>query len=421
MTTVNRDVIVIGAGLAGLCCARALRARGISCLLLEASDGVGGRVRTDEIEGFRLDRGFQVLLTAYPEVRRTMDLNALDLRPFFPGALMRSEGRFERLVDPWRRPLDAFKTLFTSKVSLADRLSVARLHRRAFRGPLEDIWQREETTTLDVLRNEGASEAFIDRFFRPYLGGIFLDPHLSTSSRMLDFVFRMMATGDVSLPALGMGAIPQQLAAGLPEGWIRTDSSVVGVDTGSVTLESGEVLSSRSIVVATDWVTARGLVPELSNRGSCGVTCIYFASEKPPLEEPVLVLNGEGGPINNLAVISNVAPSYAPSGASLVSVTVLGVSPPAEEDRLLIGVREQLASWYGPKVHDWRHLRTYSLPQALPAQPAPVLSIPERPVRMRPGLYICGDHRDNASLNGAMVSGKRAAEAILEDLSSPVR
>jgi hypothetical protein len=128
-----------------------------------------------------------------------------------------------------------------------------------------------------------------------------------------------------------------------------------------------------------------------------------------------LVLNGEGGPINNLAVISNVAPSYAPSGASLVSVTILGVSPPEEEARLLIDVRDQLGNWYGPKARGWHHLRTYRIPQALPAQPAPTLSIPERPVRMRPGLYVCGDHRDNASLNGAMVSGKRAAGAVLED------
>jgi hypothetical protein len=216
-----------------------------------------------------------------------------------------------------------------------------------------------------------------------------------------------------------MGAISQQMAAGLPEGWIRTASPVYGIENGTVILESGEVLSSRSIVVATDWVTGRRLVPELSHRESCGVTCTYFASEKPPFEDPVLVLNGEGGPINNLAVMTNVAPSYAPSGAALISVTVLGVSEPGEEDQRLVDVQEQLARWYGPGVRGWRHLRTYRLPRALPEQPAPALSNPERPVRMRAGLYVCGDHRDNASLNGAMVSGKRAARAVLADFSSP--
>jgi phytoene dehydrogenase-like protein len=235
---------------------------------------------------------------------------------------------------------------------------------------------------------------------------------------MLDFVFRMMALGDVALPAAGMGVISEQLAAGLPEGWIRTGSPVKSIEEGAVTLECGEILSSRSVVVATDWVTARRLLPELSHRESHGVTCIYLASDKPPLEEPVLVLNGEGGPINNLAVISNVAPSYSPSEASLISVTVLGVSPSENEDQQLQSVRDQLASWYGPQAHGWRHLRTYRIPHALPAQPAPTLSVPDRPVRIRPGLYICGDHRDNASLNGAMVSGKRAALALLKDLET---
>jgi phytoene dehydrogenase-like protein len=416
--TAKRDVVVIGGGLAGLSCARTLHEQGIACLVLEASDGVGGRVRTDRVEGFLLDRGFQVLLTAYPEVRRWIDLKVLNLCPFYPGALMRNGGRFERLVDPWRRPVDAFKTLFASRIALADRLAVARLRRRACRGSLEDVWTREEATTLEVLRTEGLSEAFIDRFFRPYLGGIFLEPHLDTSSRMLDFVFRMMASGDVSLPSAGMGAIPKQFAAGLPEGWIRSGTRVKGIQDGSVILETGEALSSRSIVVATDWVMARRLVPEIPRRESCGVTCIYFAADEPPLEEPVLVLNGEGGPINNLAVTSNVAPSYSPPGASLISVTVLGMSLPEEEEQLLGGVREQLASWYGPKARGWRHLRIYRIARALPAQKAPTLAIPERPVRMRPGLYVCGDHRDNASINGAMVSGRRAAGAVLEDLKT---
>ena len=207
------DVIIIGGGLAGLSCARELCARGLSCQLLEASDEIGGRVRTDALDGFLLDRGFQVFLTAYPEAQAVLDYPQLRLRRFAPGALVRYGGRFHRFTDPWRQPQHLLATLFSRVATLTDKLRIARFRRDTTRGELEGIYNRPETTTLELLRVRGFSRVIIERFFRPFLGGVFLDQQLLTSSRMCEFVFRMFATGDAALPENGMGEIPRQLAA----------------------------------------------------------------------------------------------------------------------------------------------------------------------------------------------------------------
>lgn len=251
------DVVVVGGGLAGLACALHLSEAGVSVRLLEASDGVGGRVRTDVVEGFRLDRGFQVLLTAYPETRRVLDYEALELRPFLPGALVRRDGRFHELSDPWRRPSRVLLVLLSGVGTFADRLRVARYRARVLAGSLGDLFLRPETTALERLRNEGFSDTMIDAFFRPFFGGVLLDRGLAASSRMLDFVFRMMAAGDTALPAAGMGAIPEQIARRLPEGTVRLRARVTSVSPHEVRLESGEAIAARAVVVATAGCASR--------------------------------------------------------------------------------------------------------------------------------------------------------------------
>lgn len=408
------DVLIVGAGLAGLCCARRLQESGVSFQILEASETIGGRVRTDHVEGFLLDQGFQVLLTAYPEAQRVLDYAALALRPFYPGALVRYGGAFHRIADPWRRPREMLRTACSPIGTLGDKIKVARLRRRLLAGTLADLFQRPETSTLEALQGAGFSAAIIDRFFRPFFGGIFLERDLRTSSRMFDFVFRMLALGDTALPAAGMQAIAAQLAASLPTTAIRRQARVSAVRAQRVTLASGEELHARAIVVATEGPEAARLLPGVPTPGSRSVTCLYFAAAQPPLSEPILVLNGEPtGIINNMCVPSLVAPSYAPPGAALVSVTVLG--NPYQDDRTLEQiVRAQLAEWFGAAVHQWRHLRTYRILHALPEQSPPALTL--REPQLDPGLFLCGDHRDTASINGAMASGRRAAEAVLAAL-----
>jgi phytoene dehydrogenase-like protein len=413
MSAGKPDVIVVGAGLAGLACALHLHEAGACVRVLEAADGVGGRVRTDLLDDFRLDRGFQVLLTAYPECRRALDYAALDLRPFLPGALVRRSGRFHELSDPWRRPERAWRSLTAGVGTVADRLRMARFRGRVRRGTLEELFRRPETSAAERLRAEGFSAGMIESFFHPFFGGILLDRSLSASSRMLEFVFRMMAEGDVAVPAAGMGAIPEQMARRLPEGTVRLGARVAAASPREVRLDSGETLGADAVVVATEGPEAARLAG-LPAPGSRPATCLYFAGEKAPVEEPILVLDGDGsGPVNNLCFPSQVAPSYAPAGATLVSASVVGgAASDAGDAALEAAVRRQMESWFGPEVRRWRHLRTYHIRHAQPEQRPGTLEPVERPVRLESGLFVCGDHRDTASIHGAMLSGRRAAEAV---------
>lgn len=409
----NTDVIIVGAGLAGLSCARELQAHGISFQVIEASDGVGGRVRTDEVDGFLLDRGFQVLLTAYPETQRVLDYEKLDLRPFYPGSLVWYGGAFHKVADPWREPLDGVRGIISPIGTLADKARVGLLRSRVTQGSLEELFQRPEKTTLQALRDDGFSDSIIDRFFRPFLGGVFLNQELATSSRLFEFVFRMFSLGDTAVPALGIHQIPLQLAAGLPDGSIRLNSAVTAVAPGQVTLASGETVTAEAVVVATEGPAAARLLNQaVTAPASRSVTCLYFATSEPPVTEPILVLNGTGGGlVNNLHVADRVARTYAPVGQHLVSVTVLG-NPDLAEAVLETAVRTELSEWFGKQTTAWRHLRTYRIHHAQPHQPPPSLEPPQRAVQLESGLYVCGDYRDNASINGAMVSGWRTGQAI---------
>jgi phytoene dehydrogenase-like protein len=403
------SVIIVGAGLAGLRCASGLQERGVPWLLLEASDGPGGRIRTDHVDGFQLDRGFQVLLTAYPEARAALDYAALDLHPFEPGAVVRVADGFTRVSDPLRRPGALISTLRSPVGGLGDKLRVARLRRRLRASALDAVWAQPERTTRDELARLGFSTTMVERFWRPLLSGIQLDPSLTTSSRAFAFVMKMLASGDNALPAAGIQAIPDQLAAGLPADRIRYNTTVVAVDVDGVWLEDGTHVRAPRVVVAADGPTASRLVPAVPTPTSNPVSCLYFAAERPPLDEPVIVLDGaDSGPVNNLCVPSVVAPSYAPAGVSLVSASVLNA---AGGDDLETAVRDQLRGWFGRRVDTWRLLHRYDIRHAQPRQRPPVLSEPRRRQDFD-GIIVCGDHRDDASINGALQSGARASEAL---------
>ncbi len=409
------DVLIVGAGLAGLCCARTLHEKGISFQILEASDGIGGRVRTDQVEGFLLDRGFQVLLTAYPEARRILDYPALGLQPYASGAFSWFAGRMNKLVDPWRNPggwREAFRSDFGT---FGDKLRIARLRSRLLRTPVDRIFQCPDRSTKEALQSEGFSLQFIHRFFRPFLGGILLDHDLKSSSRMFEFVFKMLSEGDTSIPQHGMMAIPIQIASKLPANSIRVNAHVDNLHENEVTLSGGETIRARAIVVAAEGPAAAHLVGEVEP-ASRSVSSFYYAAAEPPVPYPMLVLNGDGaGPVNNFSVISQVAPSYAPQGRHLISVTVLGTHA-LTEAQLSGFIIAQMKNWFGKVAGTWQLLRSYRIAHAQPQQLPGALEPPQRSVRARSGIYVCGDHRDNASINGAMVSGRRAAEAVISDL-----
>lgn len=386
------DVVILGAGLAGLACAVHLTRSGVEVELHEASDAVGGRARTDVVDGMLLDRGFQVLNTAYPEARRVLDLDALDLQPFVRGALVRYDGKLHRVADPRSAPTWALSSLISPIGSPKDKAALIALALR----PLH--LDAPERSTYEHLRAHGVSDTAIDRFVRPFLTGVFLDPELATSSRFFSAVWRSFAFGTQALPTTGMGAMAQQLADRLPPGSLHLGSRAAGLPT------------ARAVVVATDPATAADLIG-LPAPAFRSVTTLYHLADRAPRPEAAIVLDGErSGPVTNTVVLTNAAPTYAP-GRVLVSSSVVGTAATEAQ------VRSHLARLYDVSTAAWQHVSTYVLPQALPSM-APPLGTLRKPVRARDGVYVCGDHRDTASIQGALVSGRRAATAVLKDLGT---
>src|SRR4051794_14224146 len=412
------EVVVVGAGLAGLACARRLAASGVAVTVLEAADAVGGRVRTDMIDGFRCDRGFQLLNPAYPEARRVLDLSALRLRPLPVGVVVATGVNRRLLTDPRRTPparwpraaAGAFATLRSPREVSA---FAAWALRDATASPV-DLLAAPDEPWGEALDRAGITAEGRHQILEPFLAGVIGERDGSTSRRFVDLLVRSFTKGRPSVPAAGMQAVPDQLAAGLPAGSVRTGVRVEAVVPGRVRVPDGEV-AARAVVVATDPPTAGSLLG-LGVPAMRGLTTFWHVADQPPTASPELHLDGDGrGPVVNTVVISASAPSYSPDGRALVATTVLGDAGDAGTEA---AVRAQLRYVYGADTTRWSLIRTHPLPQALTAMPPPL--DPRRPVALGDGLFVAGDHRDSASSQGALVSGRRAADAVLEHLGLPV-
>ncbi|MEU9361219.1 NAD(P)/FAD-dependent oxidoreductase [Streptomyces sp. NPDC048301] len=405
------DAVVVGAGLAGLSCALDLIEAGLRVEVLEASDGVGGRMRTDRQDGFLLDRGFQVFNTSYPQVKRRLDLRALRLRPFTPGLVARTPSGRVRVTDPTRRPRDAAQLLPGLVLPGRDLAALAALAARDALLPARLVAGGTDRTASQALVRAGLSPRAVEDFLRPFLSGVFLEEGLETSSRFMHLVLRSMVRGTLCLPARGIGAVPEQLAAGLPEGVIRLGSAVAEVTDDGVLLADGDERPAGVVVVATDASVAARLLPGLPVPGSRTVTTYYHAATHSPLTEPTLVVDS-GLAVLNSCVLTEVAPTYAPPGTSLVSTSVLGPGPAGGEPT----VRARLAELYDTDTSTWETVAERTVEGALPAMRPPwPLS---RTTRFARGRYVCGDHRATGSVQGALASGSRAAREVLADLAA---
>ena len=410
-------VVIVGAGLSGLAAARHLTNHGVEALVLEGSDAVGGRVRTDVVDGFRLDRGFQLYNPAYPEGARVLDHRALDLKPFVAGArIVVDRGgrrRVERVADPRRKPSWAVPSL---RAHIGSPLSTARFGAYAVSCAVRSVpslHREPDVTSEEALRRAGADGTLIETVLRPFLSGVFLDAELSTSRRFLDVVLKSFVRCTPAVPALGMQRIPEQLAAGLD---IRLGHRVAAVSARGVEVVGGDTQPAEAVIVATDPTAAADLVAGVRAPAARSVTTWYYRPDCAPQEladgEAVLTLDGDcRGPLVNTVVLSHAAPDYAPLGSALVAASALGASDnPARDD----SVREHLAWLYGVPTRNWELIAGYPIPYALPAMPVPFEL--QRPVRTEQGVYVAGDHRDTSSIQGALVSGRRAAQAVLKDL-----
>lgn len=410
MRPTTPDTVVVGAGLAGLACAIDLSRAGLDVQLLEASDRVGGRMRTDRQDGFLLDRGFQVFNTSYPQVKRRLDLRGLRLRPFTPGLLVNTPAGPVRITDPTRDPRSAAALLPGRYLGPRDLLGLAALTARDALLPPKTLKRRPDRTTASALQALGLSTAVIDELLRPFLSGVFLEDELETSARFFHLVWRSMVRGSLCLPAEGIGAVPARLAASLEPGTLRLETPVAALTEDGVLLEDGSELPARAVVVATAAPSAARLLPGLDVPDGRTVTTYYHATTSSPLREPLLLIDARYEFLNT-CVLSEVAPSYAPRGTVLVSTSVLGADRPGREPSL----REALAEAYAADTADWQLVAARTVAHALPAMAPPwPLS---RTTRHGPGRYVCGDHRATGSVQGALASGTRAAREVLADRS----
>lgn len=412
------DVAVIGAGLAGLSAARQLSIFGAEVLVLEAADQVGGRVRTDRIDGLQLDHGFQLHNPAYPEAARVLDHQALDLRPFAAGVVVATEQGPVALGDPRRRPGWALSSTRTRTGSPLAKARFARHAWSASRMPIAQLLAAPEVPAEVALRSIGVDDALLQRVLWPFFAGVFLEPGLQTSSRFMDLVLRSFVRGRPSVPSAGMQAIPEQLHLALPEGAVRLQSPVTQA-SGSWVVADGERIEAKAVVVATDPMTAASLIPGLPIPQGHGVTTWYHLADCPAERitqgVPVLVVDGDRrGPVINSVAMTHAAPQYASDGRVLVSSSLLGTGPETTDET---AIREHLALMHGVNTTGWEPVARYPVPYALPSM-APPLQV-RRPVDLGDGLYVAGDHRDTASIQGAMVSGRRVADAILARLGLP--
>jgi phytoene dehydrogenase-like protein len=414
MSENSQQVIIIGAGVAGLVAALELERYSYKPLILEAADRVGGRVITDQVEGFQLDYGFQVLLTAYPECKQYLDYEALKLRYFDPGAIIFEDGKRMIFNDPLRKPAGALQLLFSSLGTLSDKLKLGKLNLELRKMTIEEIFQQPDMTTMEYLKKYGFSEKVLSNFLKPFFSGIFLEDQLSTSSRMFQFIFKMFSEGYAAIPAEGMQAIPEQLFKKLRNTEIRFNSKVKSVEPGKVILENEETLTAESIIIATN---PEEMMPNMKGQfsGFKSTVNLYFSVPTDPIKKNMLgLVPEEKYLINNFCFVNDAAPEYAPKGQNLLSVTLVGI-PEMDDRQLEELVKKELIQLVDPSMREAKLLKIYRIKQALPKVDDPQQFVNYTSSRIYENIFLAGDYLLNGSLNAAMTSGRNAAMAVAKN------
>jgi protoporphyrinogen oxidase len=420
-------IIIVGAGLGGLVCGRILQRAGHTVEILEAGDGVGGRVRSDKVNGFVLERGFQVLFTAYPAARRQLDFAQLDLQTFDPGAIISKDGQRYTLSDPLRDPAAVVSSALAPVVTLQDKIKTGLLAASLLRKSIGETIAGPDTTIEEYLKQEGFSEKYINNFVRPFFGGVYLDNSLKNSAKTFKFDFKMLSQGRTTLPAAGISRIPEQIAAELfTRQAIRLNSKVTGLvkdTTGRYTgaiLEGGEPVMGDVVVVSTPAPEAARLTGLKMPEGRTSTINLYYSGTVPLYAGKKLVLNANPDPfINNLVLVTNVSPEHAPAGQHLLSCTVLGV--PDESDEILYqkGLDDLKRIFKGDAkaeaaLEGYRPLAVYRIPYGQFAQPPGIHPTLPDNRSGRPGLFFAAEFTEASSQNAAMISGEKAAKLILK-------
>ena len=403
------SIHIIGGGISGLIAARVLEEHGLSATIIEATDRLGGRVKTDVVDGYNLDHGFQVLLTAYPAAKKYLDFDALALQEFLPGSAIFKNGKQKIIGDPLRNLSLLLPTLVSGIGTVNDKLKILALNRRLKKKSIQNIFAEKEQTTLAYLENIGFSETIITDFFIPFFSGIFLENKLDTSSRMFEFVYKMFGEGNAALPKDGIQAIPKQLFEKLKSTTIIFNTKVKSVENGSIKLESGETLKSNFTIIATQ---ASGLVSNLKNQATLWKSCdtLYFEVAKREIKKPLIGLIAmHNALINNIFYHTSLQTS-ATATKELLSVTVIDRQNLTNK-QLVTGVQKELKELCN--IDFCTFIKQYNIPMALPnLQDIQYEMLPSE-TRLTETIFLAGDTQLNGSLNAAMIAGERAALEVI--------
>ena len=403
------SIHIIGGGISGLIAARVLEEYGLSATIIEATDRLGGRVKTDVVDGYSLDHGFQVLLTAYPAAKKYLDFDALALQEFLPGSAIFKNGKQKIIGDPLRNLSLLLPTLFSGIGTVNDKLKILALNRRLKKKSIQNIFAEKEQTTLAYLENIGFSETIITDFFIPFFSGIFLENKLDTSSRMFEFVYKMFGEGNAALPKDGIQAIPKQLFEKLKSTTIIFNTKVKSVENGSIKLESGETLKSNFTIIATQ---ASGLVSNLKNQATLWKSCdtLYFEVAKREIKKPLIgLIAAPNALINNIFYHTSLQTS-ATATKELLSVTVIDRQNLTNK-QLVTEVQKELKELCN--IDYCTFIKQYNIPMALPnLQDIQYEMLPSE-TRLTETIFLAGDTQLNGSLNAAMIAGERAALEVI--------
>lgn len=412
------DFVIIGAGMAGLSAAMELEKFEKKILVIEKEDRAGGRVKTDQKDGYRLDRGFQVLLTEYPQAKDILNYDQLNLKSFKHGAHCFSNTEQFEVIDTHRHKLALPKMAFSPVGSLTDKLRMNNLSARLRNADIAEIFGRPEHTTREYLKQLGFSDRMMKRFFEPFFAGIFLENNLETSSRMFEFVFKMFAEGDTTIPAKGIEEIPKQMRNSLKRTEFRFHTEVDKIEGNTIHIKDGDVVTCNQIIVAT---VPDKLVDQVDTVQKWRSTATYyFSADKSPLHKNIIALNyNDNRLVNNFTVLSDVSKDYAPKGKHLIAASLTEM-PDGSVEQVSTRIKNELGRTFGAQVSQWQFLQSYHISHALPQPESFEYDIHLEECRLRPGLYLAGDYLLNGSLNAAIRSGKIAAQAAVLDYKANV-
>jgi len=406
------DVIVIGAGFSGLSAAYYLQRKGLNVKVLEVSSQVGGRARSDKMYGFTLDRGLHFYHHSTTELSKIININELQLKNCYPGYLLRYQGTFNLFTNPLYQTIDTISTALAKNATFSDKFRLFGLYVKLKTSSYNQLVKEKESSTFEYLSKNGFSKRLIDSFFRPMVAANIFDYNLQSSSRFSKIYLKSLFQDHVALPKEGIGKIAEAIAMKLEPGSICLKSKVKSVTEFGVELLNGDFLESKYVVVATNAIDANYLIGEKVVPAECShVSTLYFSTDKAPLSKPVVILNGDNGTtlVNHVFVPSLLHPEYAPAGQHLVGVSVVKEHD-LDDEELEVKCLTELSDWFGLKVMDWKHLKTYHIKYAMPFKP--ILDEVKFTKKIRDSIFVCGDSISVGSMESALRSGRETADAV---------